>query len=74
MSGFNVSPFQIMVQKAQGNGFAGDFYRDEREAGMQLLWTHLVHAPDGAKALADLRAELNAHLADFERQLQSEQA
>lgn len=74
MSGFSVSPHKVMVQKAQKDGFAGDFYRDEREAGLQLLWQHLVNASDQPRALSDLRTELDKHLAQFEREWVSEVA
>jgi len=68
MTGFSVSPHKILVQKCCANGFAGEFYRDEKSAAMQLLWVHLVHAEDQRAALASLRADLESHLADFSRE------
>lgn len=72
MSGFIVSPYKVMIQKARANGFDGAFYADEKAAAMQLLWEHLVHAPDQISAVAELRRELDKHLADFCRQWELE--
>lgn len=72
MSGYNVSPHKIMVQKAKASGFEGSFFTDEKEAAMKLLWEHLTRSPDQAAAVAALRLELNDHLADFCKQWEVE--
>jgi hypothetical protein len=63
-----------MVQKARATGFECELYGSELEAGLQLLWQHLVHAPDGAKALAALRAQMDIDWALFENELADEAA
>lgn len=74
MTGINTGCHDVMVQKSRANGFECNFYNGELEAGLQLLWQHLVHAPDGAQALAALRAQLDIDLALFERELEDEGA
>lgn len=66
MSGINTTGHSVMVQKARAKGFECELYGSELEAGLQLLWQHLVHAPDGAQALAALRAQLDIDWALFE--------
>lgn len=68
MTGFSVSPHQVLVQKARGGGFEGTFYLDERAAAMQLIWEHLVHAKDQRAALEKLRQDLASHLDDFHKE------
>lgn len=53
---------------SRARGFDGQFFDDEKAAGVQLLWKHLVNADDPQAALTSLRAELESLLADFSRE------
>lgn len=74
MTGINTSCHGVMVQKAKANGFDCALYATELEAGLQLLWQHLTRAPDGAQALAALRAQLEIDLGLFAQELAEEEA
>lgn len=72
MSGYSVSSYKVMIQKAMARGFEGAFYEDEKAAAMQLLWEHLAGSADQVAAVAELRRELNDQLTAFSNQLDLE--
>lgn len=55
MTAFSVSPYRVMVQKAQASGFQGTFYKDELVAALQLLREHLTAQENKEAAVAALR-------------------